>query len=267
MHSYKLVALDLDETLLRPDSSLSDYSVGVLRAINESGVKVITCTGRLYEGALFYLRAIGLDNPGVFCNGAQLRTALGGKIFDECLLPVEDAREAIRLGEERGGHPRVYMNDRIYVSNVTDEDRAYGEWTRVAVDGVGDLCAYLDKAPLKLINLMPDMESIPPLLEKSAQLFKGRLYITQSLSTFVEYMNAEATKGSGLKKLAALWGIAKEEIVVAGDHFNDLTLFEAAGLSIAPSNAQPTVRAAASVVCRGNDEDGVAQKLEEIFLR
>lgn len=267
MHQYKMIALDLDGTLLRPDSSLSDYSIGVLQAVAETGVKVVICTGRLYEAAFFYLNRLSLNNPGIFCNGAQLRTALDGEILDECPLPLEEARIAIHLGEEAGGHPRIYMDDRIYVSRLIEEDRLYAECTRIKVDEVGDLPAFLKKDPLKLITLIPDPASIPPLMEKNATVFGNRLYFTQSSSTFVEYMNTGATKGKGVKKLADRWGFSKEAIVVAGDHFNDLPMFEEAALSLAPSNAQEKVRAAASIVCLSNAEDGVAKTLEEIFLR
>lgn len=266
MHKYKLVALDLDETLLTPDSLLSDYTIETLRQIEKTGIKVVLCTGRLYEGARPYAQSLGIDNPGVFCNGAQIRKALSGDILHECPLSIEHACEAIRLGQECGGHPRVYMDDRIYVPELLEKDQAYSKWTSVKVEAVGDLCSFLAKAPLKLINVMPDAEAIPVLVEKSARFFGDNLYITQSLGTFVEYMNAGATKGKGIKRLAEMWGIGKEEIIAAGDHLNDLPLFAEAGLSIAPANAQPAVRAAATVVCAGNDEDGVARKLSAVLL-
>ena len=79
--TYKLVAFDLDGTLLRPDSSLSQYSVDVLRVLDERGVKIVPCTGRPHGGTLPHLRRIGVDTPGVFCNGAQLRTALSGEAW------------------------------------------------------------------------------------------------------------------------------------------------------------------------------------------
>ncbi|MDR2180990.1 MAG: HAD-IIB family hydrolase [Synergistaceae bacterium] len=273
MQTYELVAFDLDGTLLRPDSSLSDYAIDVLRAINRRGVKIVPCTGRHYGGALIHMRRIGVDTPGVFCNGAQLRTSLGGHILDECPLLLDDAREAIRIGLEMGGHPRVYMNDRVYVSSVNEEDRGYAQRTGSIIEPVGDLLAFLDKgSPIvlktinKIINVMPDLESVPLIFERSRCFFDGKkVYITQSLSTFVEYMHSWATKGKGLKKLAGRWGIPKEKILVAGDHFNDLTMFEEAGFSIAPQNAQDVVREAASCVCPGNAEDGVPQKLSEIF--
>ena len=118
---------------------------------------------------------------------------------------------------------------------------------------------------LKIINVMPSVESIPGIFEKSERFFNERVYVTQSLSTFVEYMDRDATKGKGLKKLASRWEFSKEEILVAGDHLNDLTMFEEAGFSIAPQNAQAIVRDAASCVCLGNEEDGVVKKLSEIF--
>jgi Cof subfamily protein (haloacid dehalogenase superfamily) len=268
MHRYKLAAFDLDGTLLLPDHSLSEYAVAVLCAIDERGVKIVPCTGRPYGGTLSHLRRIGVDAPGVFCNGAQLRTALGGEVLDECPLPLDDALAVVRIGLEMGGHPRVYMNDRVYVSSVIEEDRGYFQRTGSVVEAVGDLSAFLSgdgSAPLKIINLMPSVESIPAIFQRSKLFFGERVYITQSLSTFVEYMHAGATKGKGLRKLARRWGLSKEEILAAGDHFNDLTMFQEAGFSIAPRSAQPIVRDAASCVCLGNEEDGVAKKLAEIF--
>ena len=272
---YRLLAVDLDETLLDPDSVLSEYAVSVLRAIAENGVKVILSTGRSYAGSLFYLKQIGLNNPGIFCNGAQIRV-LDGEILDELPLPIDEAKLAIRLGEETGGHLRVYMDDLIYVSHIIEEDNVFSDRTRVPFEAVGDLCAFLDtlcnskKPPMKLANFMKNPELVPVLVEKNNRVFQDRLYITQSLSVnramLVEYMNASATKGNGVKKLAGMWGISRDEIVVAGDNLNDLTMFAEAGLSIAPQNAHPAVLAAASAVCLSNAEDGAPKKLAEIFL-
>ena len=177
------------------------------------------------------------------------------------------------MGLEMGGHPRVYMNDRVYVSSVTEDDRSYAQRTGSVMEAVGDLRAFFDTQwdpskvmkVLKIINVMPSVESIPGIFEKSERFFNERVYVTQSLSTFVEYMDRDATKGKGLKKLAGRWGFSKEEILVAGDHLNDLTMFEEAGFSIAPQNAQAIVRDAASCVCLSNEEDGVVKKLSEIF--
>jgi len=267
---YRLAAIDLDETILGPDSNLSDYAAGVLRAMAEKNVKVVVCTGRPYVSSLLYLRRIGLNNPCIFCNGAQIRGALDGKIFHELPLPIEEAKLAIRLGEEAGAHPRVYVDDRICVSHIIEGDTMYSDRTGSTIEAVGDLCAFLDKPPVKIINFVSDPKLVPTLVEKSARAFLDRLYITQSVSInraiFVEYMNAKASKGKGLRKVADMWGIEKDEIVAAGDSLNDLTMFAEAGLSIAPQNALPSVLEAASVVCLGNAEDGVAKKLAEIFL-
>ena len=275
---YRLVAADLDETLLNPESVLSEYAAGVLRDIEKKGVKVVICTGRAYVSSLLYLRQIGLNSPGIFCNGAQIRVPPDGSVLQECPLPVEEAKLGIRLGEEAGGHPRIYMNDRIYVSHMVEEDKVFSERTGTPFEVVGDLCALLDglpadmpnMVPLKLLHYVSDPESVPVLVEKSKRVFQDRVYITQSVSInktmFVEYMDASVSKGNGVKKLAGMWGISSDEIVAAGDHLNDLSMFAEAGLSIAPQNAHPSVLETASVVCLSNSEDGVAKKLEEIFL-
>ena len=274
--NYRLLALDLDETLLNPESVLSDYAVGVLRAIAEKDVKVVICTGRTYTMSLLYLRQIGLNNPGIFCNGAQIRAALDGSVLHEYPLPIEDVKLAVRLGEETGGRPRVYLGDRICVSHTIESDKVYSERVCTPIEAVGDLCAFLNglpegEAPLKFINSMSDPEMVPILLEKSRSVFQDRLYITQSMSVmrtmFVEYVNGSVSKGKSVKIVADMLGISKDEIVAAGDYLNDLSMFEEAGLSLAPQNAHPSVLEAASVVCLSNAEDGIPKKLEEIFLK
>ena len=275
---YRMLATDLDETLLNPESVLSEYAAGVLRAIEEKGVKVVICTGRAYVSSLLYLRQIGLNNPGIFCNGAQIRVALDGDVIHECPLPIEEAKLGIRLGEETGGHPRVYMNDRIYISHMVEEDKVFSERTNTQFEVAGDLCALLDSLPADMPNMVPlkvlhyvrDPELVPILVEKSKRVFQNRVYITQSVSInrtmLVEYMDASVSKGNGVKKLADMWGISRDEIVAAVDHINDLSMFAEAGLSIAPQNAHSSVREAASAVCLSNSEDGVPKKLAEIFL-
>jgi len=270
---YRLLAVDLDETILSPESVLSEYAVSVLRAIAENGVKVVISTGRSYVGSLMYLKQIGLNDLGIFCNGAQIRASLSGSVLHEYPLPVEEAKQAIRLGQENGGHPRVYMDDMIYVSGLIEEDKEFSDRTRIPFEAVGDLCAFLDslgRSPTKLVNFMRNPELAPALIEKSRRVFRDRVYVTLGLSinktTLAEYMDASASKGNALKKLAGMWKIPREEIAAAGDYFNDLSMFAEAGLSIAPQNAHPSVLEAASVVCLSNAEDGVAKKLAEIFV-
>ena len=264
MPQYKLAAFDMDGTLLHPDGSLSDYAAGVMRAVEKKGVKVVPCTGRPYPGALKHIEKIGLSTIGVFCNGAQLRSAPGGEILEECPLPLGDALLMIDLSLEAGGHPRIYIDDMVYVTRITEEDERYIKRTGSILEAVGNFREFLDRPPLKILSLI-SAESLPELYEKSRLVFGDRLNITQSASDYLECMHGGATKGRGLNKLASRWGISKEEIVVAGDHLNDLTMFEEAGFSIAPKNAQPAVREAASHVCRSNAEDGVAKKFAEIF--
>jgi Cof subfamily protein (haloacid dehalogenase superfamily) len=266
---YKLAAFDMDETMLRPDGALSDYAAGVLHAVGAMGVRVVPCTGRPYGGVLGHLGKIGLDTAGIFCNGAQTRGTLGGEILDERPVPVEEAVLAARMGQEAGAHTRVYMDDRVYVSRVTEEDREYIARTGSVFEEVGgDLAAFLkrrSRGPLKVMNVMSGAEALRPFLEKCREVFAGKLHVTQSMATFVEYMRTDATKGNGLRNLAERWGIGKEEIVAAGDHLNDLSMFAEAGFSIAPANAQPSVLAAASCVCGSNAEDGVARQFSKIF--
>jgi Cof subfamily protein (haloacid dehalogenase superfamily) len=147
------------------------------------------------------------------------------------------------------------------VAKLTREARRYADFQHLEIHEVGDLGAWLNEPPTKLVVI--DEPHVLDELEVGMKAhFDGRLYISKSLPYFLEFASPEVTKGSGLAFLAERLGFARERTVACGDGENDVELVEWAGYGVAVENAHERVKALADLICPSVDEEGVAQLIE-----
>jgi hypothetical protein len=231
-----------------------------VRAAREAGIHVIVVTGRMFRAVRPYLEALGLDEPVVCYQGAVVARA-DGEFLRHVPIPLDLAREAIVAVVETGHHLNCYVGDELYVAKVTDEARAYADFQDIPLHAVGDLLAWLDEPPTKLVSVgeRGEMDVLEAQLKAR---FDGRLYVSKSLPEFVELASPEVTKAEGLKFVADLVGFSVERTVACGDGENDVELLESAGYAVAVENAHERVLAAADLVVPRDTEEGVAQLIE-----
>ena len=208
-----------------------------------------------------YALEAGLDDPVVCYQGAVVAEPGSGRWLLHVPIPVGLAREAIAAVHEEGFGLNCYVDDELYVAEVTDEARRYAEFQHLPVHPVGDLLAWLDRPPTKLV-VIDEPEVLDGLEQRLKGRFDGRLYISKSLPQFLELASPEVTKASGLDFLAPRVGFSRERTVAFGDGENDVELLEWAGYGVAVANAHDRVLAAADFVCPSVDEEGVAQVIE-----
>ena len=206
----------------------------------------------------------GLDDPVVCYQGAVVADPKSGRWLRHVPIPVELAREAIAAVHEEGFGLNCYVDDDLYVAELTDEARRYAEFQHLPVHPVGDLLAWLDRPPTKLV-VIDEPEVLDGLESRLKARFDGRLYISKSLPQFLELASPEVTKASGLDFLAPRVGFSRERTVAFGDGENDVELVDWAGFGIAVANAHDRVLAAADWVCPRVDDEGVAQVLEALL--
>jgi Cof subfamily protein (haloacid dehalogenase superfamily) len=147
------------------------------------------------------------------------------------------------------------------VAALTPEARRYADFQNLEIHEVGDLVAWLDRPPTKLV-VIDDPHVLDELEESMKAYFDGRLYISKSLPDFLEFASPNVTKGSGLAFLAARLGFPRESTVAFGDGENDVELLEWAGYAVAVENAHERVKAVADLICPSVDDEGVAQVIE-----
>ena len=222
---------------------------------------MIVVTGRMYQSVKRYLDEAGIDDAVVCYQGAVVADPRTGEFLRHEPIPLELARETIEAVQAEGFHLNCYVDDELYVAEVTPEARAYADYQHLEIHAVGDLLAWLDRPPTKLVAV-GDPDALDVLEERMKAHFDGRLYISKSLPYFLEFANPEVTKASGLAFLAEHLGFERERTVAFGDGENDVELVEWAGYGVAVANAHPRVLAVADFVCPSVDEEGVAQTIE-----
>jgi Cof subfamily protein (haloacid dehalogenase superfamily) len=231
-----------------------------VQAARDAGFPFVIVTGRMYRSAKRYLDDLGLSGPIVCYQGAVVADA-EGHFLRHVPIPLEPAREAIAAIVAGGHHLNVYVDDELYVSEVTPEARAYADFQDLPIHPVGDVLAWLDTPPTKLVavgerHVMDELEI--DLKER----FDGRLYISKSLPEFLELAAPGVTKAEGLAFAAELLGVDLSRIVAFGDGENDVELVRAVGYGVAVANAHERVLEAADFVCPRDRDEGVAQVLE-----
>jgi len=208
-------------------------------------------------------RALGtaLEDEPVICYQGAVVAAPDGTWLRHEPIPLALAREAIAALEAEGYSPNVYVDDELYVSELTDGSRSYAEFQHLTIHEVGPMQTWLDRPPTKLVAV-GDPEALDALEPRMKERFGGRLHISKSLPYFLEFALAGVTKGSGLQFLADRMGFTAAQTVAFGDGENDVELVEWGGYGVAVENAHAKVKAIADWVCPPAAEQGVAQVLD-----
>ena len=258
----RLVATDLDGTLVRVDGSVSPYTREVLALMEDSGVPVVFVTGRPLRWAEEVFEHVGSHGLAIVSNGALVWDVARSEVHLERPIAPDTAREVCRRLREAvpGSAYAVETLDGIALEPEFTERHRLPEGVRRAP--VDDLLAR------PLLKLLARHEELGPQdYWDAAEAVVGDLVtITWSSSTtLLEMSAAEVTKASTLSLLARDLGVEAEGVIAFGDMPNDLPMLRWAGTSYAMADAHPTVREAASHLAPGHDEDGVARVLAKVF--
>lgn len=270
MTRIRLIATDIDGTLLRSDHTVSERTRAVLTRAQNDGVPVVPISGRQAPVLAPVAQAAGLTGPAVCANGAVGYHLGRGEVLFEELLSVE-AQTAMQQAM-RAVYPhircvsvrdagRVFMPERGYVGMMDPGD--HGRPTDEP-DVEYDLADVLAGPSTKLILRQPGT-SAEELLALATHLAVPGTQATISGAPFLEVAAAGVTKASGLERLCAGLGIDRHEVAAFGDHVNDLDLLAWAGIGVAMGNGLAEVKQAADAVTATNDEDGLAVFVERLL--
>lgn len=264
MGHVRLFAVDLDGTLITPDLQLDPHAVEATKRAEQSGIRVVVCTGRPFPGALPWVRRLGLESPFVCYQGAQVRTVEGEMLLDHG-VPCELAMEVVRFCRERDIHVQAYRDDELIIERDRPEAEQYARHAGMEIHVFPDLgLAMRATTPKVVIVVAPDVAErlLPELRERWA----GRLYIATSLPEYVEITSPIADKRKALEWLCARFGVGRQDTAAVGDGRNDQPMIEWAGAGYAVEGAPPEVVAAAGGRLVGRPgTGGIARLVEELI--
>lgn len=266
--TYRLLALDLDGTILGHDLAIRSEVEQAIIAAQTSGIIVTLATGRMFGATLPYAEQLRINGPLICYQGALTRHSRTGEIYAHAAMPGLLAAEAISdlLANDR--FVVAYIDERLCVAAHRPELDLYLRWHPEGAEVVvaNDLAALAAAAPPTKLLFVAE----PPIVEREVARmethFDGRLSVVRSHALFGELTAPGVNKGAALANLAARLGIPREQVIAIGDQENDLPMITWAGLGLAMGNAPATVRQAAHAVIPTVEEAGVAWAIDH-YLR
>lgn len=270
----KLIALDLDGTLLDSQKRLSQRNEDVLKECIRHGIEIVPCTGRIWNGVPDFIRNIPGIHYAITINGAVVEDVISRRVLRERKMSVEQAMEILELAKKFETMYDVYVNGHGYgEARFMDHMERYGvdpgirdmvRRTRQIVPDVAEKVKELDEPVEKINYFFGDQEERSR--ARLALESRGDMVISSSFRNNLEINLAGATKGDGIRCLAEHLGLNPEETMGFGDGENDITMMQLAGIGVAMGNGEDSVKAAADYVTDINDADGVALAIEKFVL-
>ncbi len=257
--AYKLLALDLDDTLFDSGKDISPANrEAVLRAMHE-GVRVILASGRAFEGVHPCNVALGNHDYTICCGGAQVLDDSGNLIYDNC-VPPHLAKQVMQWATDKQVYYQLYFNDGYYYTRHTPYTDLYAGRCNYAGTQRPDLMQIEEVRSAKIL-MIETPENVQKYKRELSDLFPD-LRILTSQCEYLEVMHPQTSKGNALAFLAQHLGIDRSEIIAIGDSEIDAAMLEYAGLGVAVENAVPSIKQIADVIVPRCDQDGVAYAIQ-----
>lgn len=263
--AIRLLAVDLDDTLLNEESKVSEANIKAIQEAVARGVIVTIATGRMFESAQKIARQIGLDVPLIAYNGALVQSAISEEVLMKTCVDEEAASAVLAMFREQGWYIQLYRDDTLYVDTKTDDTRDYERRVDTVAVAIGD-ALYEDPSGILKMLAVNDVDKLDRVEEIVQSTFRGKIFAPRSRPRLLELVNAKVNKGEALRCVAEHFGVKQDEVMAIGDSNNDVAMLEYAGLGVAMGNASPRVKKVAQVITASNEEDGVAKAIAEYIL-
>jgi hypothetical protein len=268
----QLLVLDIDGTIAGQSNAVREPVKQAVRAVQAKGIQVAIATGRMYQSALRFYQDIGATLPLMVYQGALIKDPATNEVHRHLTVPQVYAAELLDYFEQPELRSRLsvhfYINDQLYVREVTSDTEDYLSRSTIRAIAVGDLRTTLQQEPTKVLALAAEVDLIDTLLINLRQRYQPtELYLTKSVATFFEATHPQVNKGTAVRYLAEQYlNLRPENVMVVGDNFNDLEMIQYAGIGVAMGNAPEGVKAIADWVAPDVERDGVAAAIEEFLL-
>jgi Cof subfamily protein (haloacid dehalogenase superfamily) len=244
-----VVAADLDGTLIARELTWAEGLPEALSALEAAGVRSVVCTGRMLQSARRVAERLGVTRGPIVCyQGALVADLESGEWLRHVPMDGGTAAEVARHVAELGRQLNAYIDDRLYVEEVTPWARRYAEHVEVAIDTVPDLAAEVVRRPPTKLVLVTSAADVDDILAGLQDRWRGRLYVVRSQPEYIEFVDASVSKSGALAWLCERLGVRPAKVVALGDGMNDVDMLEWAGLGVAVAEAAKPVRDAADLV-------------------
>ena len=262
MTTIKLIAVDLDGTLLNSKHELTERTEKALKAAMEKGVQVILATGKTRASATRWIDRLGLQSPGIYLQGLAVYDG-DGTLRHQQVLDPDVARQVITYAEDRGFDVAAYSGQQIIMRGASKHADAITEFQEPGLDFAGPLQNLLGEMPINKLIALGDPKRIKALRWQLGMQLNGSARLMQTqLGNMLEILPPGASKGVALRGLLKEMEVPAEHVLAIGDAENDIEMIQLAGIGVAVGNASQALKDVADHVVASNDADGVAEAVE-----
>lgn len=272
----RLMAFDLDGTL-RGRHGFPEINLRALGECRRRGIRLVFCSGRVFEVLRGFAKEAGADPWLASCNGARIDRSIDGPTLEEHTFDEARSRRIFETLRRSGLYFTAYARGKCYMGNSSERlrygDRYRHHYAHTVTDGgysyetVDDMLRFEREGvlnPYKYVVLGSDFD--PRFDEIKAELADMRLSVSSSANTNFEMMTPGTDKGAAIRKIAAMEGVPMENVMAFGDNTNDLSMLQAAGWPVAMGNGEPPLKAAARIIAPDCEEGGVGRVIEKYVL-
>ena len=288
---YKLIAIDLDGTMLNKYGIITQNTKDVIKKVQEKGIEVIIASGRTINSVKNFSKEINSENYFISGNGAITYDIKNDKILYENVLSKNKAQQVIKICEENSIYYSVYTENGIITKNLNYNTLYYykenlnkEEKEKTHINIVQDVYNYIEGKAEKFLKIMVcaiNQLVFKSILKKIKEItdieildvsHMSRKLIKQGTEEIaLEYFYTEITsknvdKWNALEMLIEMLNITKDEVITIGDNANDVKMIQNAGLGVAMGESAPYIKEQANIVTESNDNDGVAKILQQYLL-
>ena len=261
----RLIATDLDDTLLDAGSRLTDRSLRALCRAMDAGAWVTLSSGRMTEAMAPFAEAIGVNAPMILYNGALIQDHRDGRTYYSHAIPLETARAVARAIEEMGIYLQAYPGSGYFCRKRTKYTDLYDSSIRVPCEALGTpLSAWMAGDMVKMLAIAE-----PGIIDDAQaclrERFREGVCFAKSKPRYLEIVRAGVDKGRAIESLAGVLGVAQDEVMAFGDGQNDAAMLRWAGTGVAMDNAVDECKRVAQRIAPANTDDGVAQVIEQML--
>ena len=260
----KLIALDLDNTLLEKDLTIPEKTISLLRACAARGITIVIATGRLYYSAAKYAQQIGPSTKILCYNGCLVTEADDTPIFEAYLTP-DIMRKVASFAKARGLYSQFYLDHKILVEKVTDGTTIDPDLANTTAIEAGDFDGY-EFQPSPKAMIVAEPEDVPMYQAQLKAELGDETKIAPSQPYLIEIMPQGINKAHSLELLCEQMGITKEEVMACGDNTNDAEMVIWAGTGVAVANSVDSLKSVAEYICREERSYGVAEAIEKFCM-
>ena len=249
----KLIATDIDGTILIPEGEFTEGVKNCINKLSAKGIRVVLVTGRMNAAAKLIAKDLGLNTPLISYQGGLVTN--GDKILYERYLTEEQAEKILAWAQKENVHINLYNNDILYSEDDCLEIQryCYNQHTKYEIKNFSEIKK--DKVNKILAIDYNDPDKIDKYEKELPGIFPD-LYIVKSTPYFLEFSNKEASKYCAVNFLQDYYGIKKEETLAIGDQNNDISLLQAGGIKIAMGNATEELKKCADYITDTVYNDG-----------